>query len=57
MDFFEEHYEECIELLVEEKIVTKPQGEYLFEVEYDDLGWSIKEEATREYIMILKKRK
>lgn len=53
MDFFEEHYEECIELLVEEKIITRAQGNYLLKVEHDDLGWTIREGATREYMIMI----
>ena len=57
MDFFEEYYEECIEGLVEDKIITRAQGNYLLEAEHDDLGWSIKEEATREYMIMIQKQK
>lgn len=53
MEFFEEHYEECVELLVEENIITRAQGNYLLKVEHDDLGWKIKEGATREYMIML----
>ena len=53
MEFFEEHYEECVELLVEDKIITRAQGNYLMNVEHDDLGWNIREEATREYMIML----
>jgi hypothetical protein len=53
MEFFEEHYEECVELLVEDKIITRAQGNYLMKVEHDDLGWNIREEATREYMIML----
>ena len=38
MDFLEEHYEECIEGLVGDKIITRAQGNYLLEAEHDDLG-------------------
>ncbi|HEC44949.1 MAG TPA: hypothetical protein ENI20_19230 [Bacteroides sp.] len=36
MDFFEEHYEECIEGLIEDKTITRSQGNYLLEAEHDD---------------------
>ena len=53
MDFFDEQYEECIELQIEENIITRAQGSYLLKVEHDDLGWKIKEGATREYMILL----
>ena len=53
MEFFEEHYEECVELLVEDKIITRTQGNYLINVEHDDLGCNIREDAAREYLIML----
>ena len=50
-------YDDDDEEQYEDKIITRAQGNYLLEAEHDDLGWSIKEEATREYMIMIQKQK